>query len=126
MAAVTRRPVPPALRALILERWAGNCHICGEPVARSKWEVEHVRPLWDGGADDASNLAPAHASCHLEKTVAESGVRAKVKRLILSTARHKKAVTEKRRSPNATERKKQRMEQNFNERWTTISKRMGD
>ncbi len=46
------------------------CHVCGLPAAD---EVDHVIPLAEGGADDASNLRPIHAlPCHRDKTQAEA------------------------------------------------------
>lgn len=63
------------------------CHICGllvDPV-RNRWELDHVIPLAAGGTDDDDNLAPAHAKCHLEKTVKDVGEIAKGKRM---RARH--------------------------------------
>ena len=45
------------------------CHICGHIGAT---EVDHVVPLAEGGADDESNLRPAHAGCHRAKTGREA------------------------------------------------------
>lgn len=63
------------------------CHICGLPVdpVRSRWELDHIVPLANGGTDEDENLAPAHARCHLEKTVGDIGKIAKGKRM---RARH--------------------------------------
>lgn len=59
------------------------CHICGLPIdpVRMKWELDHIIPLASGGSDDDENLAPAHAKCHLEKTVGDVGLIAKGKRM---------------------------------------------
>jgi 5-methylcytosine-specific restriction endonuclease McrA len=66
----------------VLLRDDGRCHICGEYGAT---EVDHVVPLspladpaGGGGADDPSNLAPAHIDCHAKKT-AEEAARARVR-----------------------------------------------
>lgn len=118
-----RARLSPAGRMEIFERHAFRCYVCGsdDPV-----DLDHVKPLHAGGEDNSSNLAPICRACHLKKSVKETSLRAKVKRLILSTARHKKAVTEKRRSPNAAERKKQRMDEIYRERFTEVSKIQGD
>jgi 5-methylcytosine-specific restriction endonuclease McrA len=46
-----------------------------------RWIGEHIVPLWLGGADDESNLGPAHEDCARKKTRAEAGVRKKVYRM---------------------------------------------
>lgn len=59
------------------------CHICGLPVnpVRDRWELDHVIALAAGGTDDDGNLAPAHAKCHLDKTVKDVERIAKGKRV---------------------------------------------
>jgi 5-methylcytosine-specific restriction protein A len=60
----------------------GICHICGEKIdgVREKWEREHVIPLSMGGADDESNMRPAHKDCHKGKTDQDKANLAKAKR----------------------------------------------
>jgi 5-methylcytosine-specific restriction protein A len=41
-------------------------------------EVDHVVPLWDGGADDETNYQSLCVECHKVKTAAEAGGRSKV------------------------------------------------
>jgi 5-methylcytosine-specific restriction endonuclease McrA len=56
-------------KARILARDHGVCHICKQPGAD---EVDHVIPVYAGGSDDDTNLAPAHAQpCHAAKSSAE-------------------------------------------------------
>src|ERR1700761_7805770 len=58
----------------------GVCHICERKIqADTAWELEHILPLADGGADDDANIGPAHTKCHLEKTAAEATLRAKTR-----------------------------------------------
>lgn len=47
------------------------CHLCAAPIdpVRDRWELDHVIALAAGGTDDDDNIAPAHARCHLAKTV---------------------------------------------------------
>ena len=40
-------------------------------------EVDHIVPLWDGGADDESNYQSLCKPCHSDKTAREAGHRAK-------------------------------------------------
>jgi hypothetical protein len=47
---------------------------------RERWIAEHIRALELGGADDLSNLGPAHESCALVKTQDDHRRAAKAKR----------------------------------------------
>lgn len=60
----------------------GECHICGGKIdaVREKWEREHVIPIALGGADDDSNMRPAHVKCHREKTDGDVAAIAKARR----------------------------------------------
>ncbi len=78
-----RRRVGRPMRVRIFEAAAGVCCICSLPIdaVKQRWIVEHVKPLWLGGADDESNMRPAHASCGIAKTTGEAPVRAKSDRI---------------------------------------------
>jgi 5-methylcytosine-specific restriction protein A len=83
-----RRSITTALRLRVWAAHEGKCHICGLRIHAErgeKWDVEHVKPLWLGGEDAESNMAPAHKDCHAPKTAGEATTRAKVKRI---EARH--------------------------------------
>lgn len=66
-------------RDLILATYGANCHLCGgrinldapSQVGAPGWELayhpDHVLPLSRGGADDLSNIRPAHAYCNHRK-----------------------------------------------------------
>lgn len=58
----------------VIERDGGVCWVCGLMGAN---EADHVIPLAQGGADDESNMAPIHSSCHAKKSEAErlAGIR---------------------------------------------------
>lgn len=74
-------------RTRIFDAHRGKCCLCGLKIdtLKQKWILEHLKPLWLGGADDESNLAPAHFHCAIEKTKAEAPVKAKSDRI---RARH--------------------------------------
>lgn len=74
----------------------GECHICGGRInaVTEKWEREHLIPLALGGADDESNMRPAHVKCHREKTDSDVTAIAKAKR---REARHFGAKQPKRK-----------------------------
>ena len=64
-----RRRISTRDRATIFERENGVCHMCGLKIeAGQAWEASHRIPLACGGADDMSNLSPAHKRCHREHT----------------------------------------------------------
>ena len=66
------------VRALVLERDRGVCHICHQLGAD---QVDHLTSRARGGSDDPSNLAAVHAHpCHQRKTHAERPKRPSSKR----------------------------------------------
>ena len=77
-----RRSLSRLARTRIFDARNGMCCICGTRcgIMYGKWIIEHIKPLWLGGADDESNMAPAHERCAIEKTVGEAPVKAKTDR----------------------------------------------
>jgi 5-methylcytosine-specific restriction protein A len=87
-----RRTITKAMRVRIFDRSGGVCHLCKLPINATrgeKWHVEHIKPLWEGGSDDETNMAPSHIDCHATKTGEEATPRAKGTR---QRARHIGAV----------------------------------
>ena len=83
-----RKHLSRLTRTRIFDSTGGVCCICDLPIAASggaKWIVEHLKPLWLSGADDETNMGPAHWRCAIEKTTAEAPVKAKTDRV---RARH--------------------------------------
>lgn len=76
---MTRRSLSPMQKLRIFEATAGRCHLCGLKIQR-RWEVEHIVPLALGGADDETNMAPAHVDCHAGKSAKDRGDIARAKR----------------------------------------------
>lgn len=61
--------VPGYVRLRVFDAYAGICHISGRKIrAGEKWELEHVIALCNGGEHRETNLAPALADPHKEKT----------------------------------------------------------
>ena len=65
-----RQKLTPNRRLKIWERAAGVCVLCNRKIdgVHERWIVEHIRALELGGADELSNMAPAHEACALAKT----------------------------------------------------------
>ena len=69
-------------RAQFFHDHGGICHICGQKIGvAERWDVDHVIALGAGGADELHNMAPAHVSCHREKTRGDTTAAAKVARV---------------------------------------------
>lgn len=85
VASPTSRPnLTDKQRREIFEYYNGVCHISNrliDPV-RDDWEIEHVVPIWAGGANDLENMRPALQEFHKEKTAEEATQRAKGNRII--------------------------------------------
>lgn len=59
------------------QKWVcGHCEI----VLPASFEVDHIRPIWNGGTDDPANLVALCGSCHKEKTYKENSERTLAKR----------------------------------------------
>lgn len=68
---MTRRSLTKLQRARIFDAAEGICSKCGTKINAGRgeaWDVSHEIPLEAGGADDESNMRPAHRSCHREHT----------------------------------------------------------
>lgn len=78
-----RRHISTTVRVRLFTQHEGRCHICKEKIdgVRERWEVEHIIPLELGGADDPSNWAPAHVSCHKAKTKQDAADIARARRV---------------------------------------------
>lgn len=77
-----RRTLSRLQRVKIFDAHQGICSICHFRIQVGQaWEVEHLKPLADGGADEPLNMAPVHAKCHKPKTAKEAGERSKVVRI---------------------------------------------
>lgn len=72
-AVTTRRPLSPMRKLALFEKAGGVCHLCGLKINGKGWDVEHVIPLALGGADDETNMRPAHKECHAPKTAEDFG-----------------------------------------------------
>ena len=77
-----RQKLTPHQRLKVWEKAAGVCVLCDRKIdgAREQWVVEHIRALELGGADELSNMAPAHEVCALAKTREDHRRTAKAKR----------------------------------------------
>ena len=72
---------PPMVRLRIFEAYGGCCYLCTRKIsAGDTWDLDHTKPLWDGGENVEDNLAPACAGCHRGKTAEEASERAEGKR----------------------------------------------
>jgi hypothetical protein len=65
-----RKPVPEALRRLIAAGQKWRCESCAGEL-EATFEVDHTRPLCEGGADDVSNMRALCPNCHAKKTQLE-------------------------------------------------------
>lgn len=75
---MTRARMTAAKRVRVFDAAKSLCHLCRLPIhIGEKWHVEHVKALWSGGADDETNMAPAHIDCHATKSKEEAAPRAK-------------------------------------------------
>ena len=66
-----RRRVTERVKKQVAVDQEWRCSDCGS-VLSSAFQVDHVRPLWQGGSNDRDNLAALCANCHALKTQREA------------------------------------------------------
>ena len=77
-----RRTISRLARVRVFDSYGGICHICRFRIQVGQaWDCEHIKPLWLGGEDTETNMAPAHKVCHRTKSADESPQRAKSNRV---------------------------------------------
>lgn len=79
-----RKPLTRLQRVRIFDAANGRCCLCPLKIHAERgerWEAHHVVPLWLGGADDPSNMAPAHKACHDRESASDNPERAKTDRM---------------------------------------------
>jgi 5-methylcytosine-specific restriction endonuclease McrA len=54
-------------RALVYDRFAGRCYLCGREVPRDGWHLEHIIPVSKGGSHTYTNVAVACPACNFAK-----------------------------------------------------------
>ena len=75
-------PIPSRVKLRIFERDKGRCHISGRLIrAGESWDADHIIALCNGGEHRESNLAPALADKHREKTKADVAEKADTYRI---------------------------------------------
>lgn len=62
-----RKPLSKRTRFEILKRDNWRCHYCGAGPMQGALHVDHVKPVAEGGTDDAHNLVTACEGCNLGK-----------------------------------------------------------
>lgn len=63
-----RRKITKAQRLSVYNRYGGKCAYCGKAIRYDEMQVDHIKPLYLGGADDESNWAPACRMCNYYKS----------------------------------------------------------
>lgn len=70
--------IPARVKLRVFEKYNGVCYLSGVKIRPGdKWEIEHVRPLCNGGEHRESNMAPALVKPHKAKTAADRREKAK-------------------------------------------------
>ena len=55
------------MRGRVYSKDRGICGICGKPVNRYEFTIDHIIPLAKGGSNDEDNLQVAHEFCNKVK-----------------------------------------------------------
>ena len=73
---------PPRVRLRIFEAFGGRCALTGQEIKPGDaWDLDHIKPLILGGANDESNLQPVLKDAHKEKTKIDAAIKRKVMRV---------------------------------------------
>lgn len=55
-------------RQKIYDSTGGRCAYCGENITINEMQVDHVFPIYRGGADDIENMLPTCRACNFYKS----------------------------------------------------------
>lgn len=67
-----RKAMTPYRRKSALAATGGKCGLCNMPIGEGEpFEVDHKKPLEQGGLDTPANLQALHPRCHALKTAAD-------------------------------------------------------
>lgn len=70
--------IPDAVRLRVFDRFHGKCYLSDKKIMPGDlWDVEHIKPLEEGGEHRESNFAPALKAPHKIKTAEEGARRSK-------------------------------------------------
>lgn len=64
---IKRRILSAGERKSIYNMFNGHCAYCGCEITLYNMQVDHIAPLYNGGADELSNMFPACRSCNHRK-----------------------------------------------------------
>ena len=71
-----RRKLSKAERQKVYQKCGGCCAYCGQKILYKEMQIDHMKPLANGGADEISNMLPACRSCnHYKATLDVEGFR---------------------------------------------------
>ncbi len=62
-----RRKLTKAERQQIYDKCNGHCAYCGCEITLGQMQVDHVVPIYNGGADEFNNMLPACRPCNHRK-----------------------------------------------------------
>jgi 5-methylcytosine-specific restriction endonuclease McrA len=73
--------IPTRVRLRLWERCGGTCALTGRKLGPGEWDIDHKKPLADGGEHREANLQIVWRPKHREKTAVENSDRAKADRI---------------------------------------------
>ena len=74
-------------KKIVAARQAWRCAGC-HSLFDETFHVDHIAPLWSGGADELSNAQALCVACHAKKTTAEEAERLRRSRARKAAGRH--------------------------------------
>lgn len=63
-----RKKLTRAQRLRVYNMYGGRCAYCGKPIKYEDMQVDHMVPLYNGGADNEENYVPACRMCNHYKS----------------------------------------------------------
>ena len=63
-----RKKLTKAQRLRVYKMYGGRCAYCGRPIRYEDMQVDHMVPLYNGGADNEENYVPACRMCNHYKS----------------------------------------------------------